>query len=69
VKLEIAIDPTQCRGAGECVLRASSTFALSEEGRAIVRSSPHDADDQVMAAARACPHFAISILRDGTKLI
>jgi ferredoxin len=67
--LQIKIDRTACRGAGECVFRADRTFALAEDRRAKLTGVQGDDDDRVLAAARACPHFAIVVLRDGRRLV
>lgn len=72
-RIEIKIDRAACRGAGECVLRAERTFALDAEGRAKLISpdavaNPAD-EHAVLAAARACPNFAISVSRGGGRLV
>jgi len=76
--LEIEIDRNACCGVGECVLRADRTFALDDEDCAKLLSplDPHfqfapDADGErgVLAAARACPNFAISVSRGGVRLV
>jgi len=68
-KLEIAIDRTACRGAGECIYRAPRTFALDASDRAVVVSVDSDSEAVVLAAARACPHFAISVQRGSERLV
>lgn len=74
-RLEIEINRAVCRGAGECVLRAERTFALDDDDRAKLISPGSDSnpnpDDEpvVLAAARACPNFAISVSRDGARLV
>ena len=72
-RIEIEIDRTACRGAGECVFRAERTFALDGDGHAKL-ISPDTATDPtdeqvVLAAARACPNFAISVRRGGCRLV
>ena len=72
-KLEIEINRAVCRGAGECLLRAERTFALDDDDRAKLISPGSDSnpDDEqvVLAAARACPNFAISVSRGGARLV
>ena len=72
-RIEIEIDRAACRGAGECVLRAERTFALGDDGRAKLISTDaaaNPADEQVvLAAARACPNFAILVSRGGVRLV
>jgi len=69
MKLEIRIDRAACHGTGECVFRAPASFALDDEDTATLRDSPGDAEDQLLRAARACPHFAIAVRRDGERLV
>ncbi len=67
--LEIRIDREACRGAGECVFRAPGSFALDDADRAVVRGAGDDPDARIVEAARACPHFAIQVLRDGERVV
>jgi len=76
--LEIEIDRNACCGVGECVLRANRTFALDDSDRAKLISpldshrqpAPDtDGEPMVLAAARACPNFAISVSRGGVRLV
>jgi ferredoxin len=74
-ELEIAIDRAACRGIGECVLRAGRTFALDDEDCAQLVASDagsnldQDAEQVILAAARACPNFAISVTQRGVRLV
>jgi ferredoxin len=70
-ELEIAIDRAACRGTGECVLRAGRTFALDDEDCAqlVVSNLDQDAEQVILAAARACPNFAISVTQRGVRLV
>lgn len=67
--LEIAIDRGACRGAGECALRAPGSFALDADGRARLVEPRRDVDRVAVAAARACPHFAIAVRRGGSRIV
>ena len=67
--LEVEVNRAVCRGAGECVFRAPGTFALDDESRSRVRDPAGDARDVVLAAARSCPHFAISVTSGGRRLV
>ncbi len=67
--LEIAIDRAACRGAGECVFRAERTFVLDDEDCAKLISADGDSEEVVLAAARACPNFAIAVSRGGVRLV
>ena len=68
-RLEIRIDLAECRGAGECVYRAPGTFALGSADRSEVIDPEGDPEARILAAARACPHFAITVQRDGERLV
>ena len=64
-ELEIVVDRSACRGSQSCVRRAPRTFSLDSEGRARAASPPGDPDEDVLAAAQACPYFAIEVRRSG----
>jgi ferredoxin len=66
--LEIEIDRNRCRGVGECARRAPNTFSVADGGKAIASPSDRDAEEVVVVAARACPHFAIAVIRDGKRM-
>ena len=67
--LEVTIDRRACAGAGECVYRAGATFALDAEGRVRLVDAAGDPESVVVAAATACPNFAIQVRRDGRTLV
>lgn len=69
-ELEITIDRDACIGASACIPPADKTFALDDEGKAVVLATA-DADDQenIVDAARACPVLAIKIKKDGEDLV
>lgn len=67
-QLDVRIDRAACRGARVCVRRAPRSFRLDADGRAVAVTPPGDEDSAVLAAARACPSFAIEVWRDGTRL-
>lgn len=69
MQLRIEIDRAACRGAGECVKRAPESFALDEEARAMLRRPSGDDEATLLRAARACPHFAISVHRAEKRLV
>ncbi len=68
-ELKIEIDLRVCRGTGECVLRASRSFAMGDAGHARVVDVAGDSRDQVLAAARSCPHFAIAVKSGDERLV
>lgn len=57
----VFVDRSRCRGAGECVLRARSTFRLDPERKAVVQPNAADDLETLRDAERACPHFAIRV--------
>ena len=52
-----------CITAETCVAEAPNTFAIDDEGIAIILSATGDDDDAVFAAAEGCPVEAV-ILTD-----
>ena len=68
-KLEVHIDRDACRGAGECAFRAPASFRLDAEERSVPSDRPGDPTEVVLAAARSCPHFAISVRQSGRVLV
>ena len=63
--LAVHIDREACTGARACALRAPHTFRLDAERKAVASDPPGDPEAHVLAAARACPNFAIELSRDG----
>lgn len=62
----VSIDWHVCAGSGACVAAAPTAFALvrcGDELRAILVAPAQD-DDQLLAAAHACPTLAISVRGD-----
>ena len=59
--LEVRIDRSRCQAAGQCAFRAPATFGLDNDGKGIVLGNPDDAREVIVAAARSCPNFAISV--------
>jgi ferredoxin len=66
--LEVSVDRTACRGSRECVRRAPRAFALDGQRRATVRDAAAEPEAALLAAARACPRFAIQVHRAGQRL-
>lgn len=68
--LEVTIDEAACMSARECSFYAPGVFENNEEDNGIayvvdVNAAPVD---KIIEAARRCPNFAISVVRDGEKL-
>jgi ferredoxin len=66
--LDVRVDRAACRGARVCTRRAPRSFRLDAEGRAVASVPPGDEISPVLAAARACPNFAIEVRRGGARL-
>ena len=60
----VSIDRERCIGSGLCVLYAGETFDQDAEAKAVVRTPPAGALDEVRAAAEACPTAAIQLAID-----
>jgi ferredoxin len=69
MSLEIAIDPERCMGSGNCTFSAPDVFALDDSGIAVIVDPDAQTGDTIVAAARGCPTQAISITRDGEKVV
>ena len=67
--LEVTVDAGSCMSAGECIFRAPHTFAFGDDDRSTVMSPVGDDEETIIAAARACPNFAISVRRGGTVVV
>jgi len=69
VALEISIDRDACMGSGNCAFWAPGVFDLDDEGIAVVVDPAAQPDDKVILAAQGCPTQAISIVREGEKIV
>lgn len=67
--MKVEVDRELCISAASCVAIAPNTFALDEEGIAIVKKQDGDARDTILQAAQSCPVNAIKVFDDdGTQL-
>ncbi|MFI0214276.1 ferredoxin [Streptomyces lydicus] len=63
--MQIRIDRTRCRGAGQCVLSAPRLFDQSEEDGMVVvleATPPPELRDAARRAAALCPNSVIRIV-------
>lgn len=67
--IEISIDRDRCMGSGNCVVNAPATFDLDESSIAIVRDAEGESEEAIARAARGCPTQAITITRDGERVV
>jgi len=69
VALEISINRDTCMGSGNCSFWAPGVFDLDDDGIAIVVDVHAQPEDKIVLAGQGCPTKAISIIRDGEKLV
>jgi ferredoxin len=67
--LEIAIDRDVCMGSGNCSFWAPGVFDLDDDGVAVVIDPDGASEDKIVLAAQGCPTQAISLVKDGQKLV
>ncbi|MDQ1386170.1 MAG: ferredoxin [Actinomycetota bacterium] len=67
--LEITINREACMGSGNCSFWAPGVFDLDDDGIAILVDPAAQPDDKIVLAAQGCPTQAISVERDGEKLV
>ena len=67
--LRIEIDATKCMGSGNCSFWAPGVFDLDDDGIAIVLDVNAQPEDKIVLAAQGCPTQAITVVRDGEKLV
>jgi ferredoxin len=69
VALEIEIDRDKCMGSGNCSFWAPDVFDLDDEGIAVVLDPEAQPEEKIVLAAQGCPTQAISVVKDGEKLV
>jgi ferredoxin len=69
VALDIRIDREACMGSGNCSFWAPEVFDLGDDGIAVVLDPAAQPEDKIVLAAQGCPTQAISVLRDGEKIV
>ena len=67
--LEIEINREQCMGSGNCSFWAPGVFDLDDEGIAVVLDPTAQPEDKIVPAGQGCPTQAITIARDGEKVV
>jgi ferredoxin len=56
-------------GSGNCSFWAPGVFDLDDDGIAIVVDPNAQPEDKVILAAQGCPTQAITVTRDGEKIV
>jgi len=69
VALSIEINREVCMGSGNCSFWAPGVFDLDDDGIAIVTDPEGEPEDKIVLAGQGCPTQAISIYRDGEKIV
>ncbi len=67
--LAIEINREVCMGSGNCSFWAPAVFDLDDDGVAIVIDAAGDTEEKVILAAQGCPTQAITVTRDGEKIV
>jgi ferredoxin len=67
--LEVSIDRDLCMGSGNCVYEAPGAFDLDADQISFVTDVSAAPEEQILDAARKCPTRAISVHRDGVRLM
>jgi len=69
-KLSITVNKGRCVGSGDCVETAPGVFQMDGDEKSEVHNPAGAADNVILAAARACPVKAITVVDEesGTQL-
>ena len=67
--LAIEINREVCMGSGNCSFWAPAVFDLDDYGVAVVIDAAGDTEEKVILAAQGCPTQAITVTRDGEKIV
>ena len=61
-KLKPAVNQVKCVGSGDCIETAPTVFTLNDEGKSEVIDAAGVPEAAILAAARACPVKAITVI-------
>ncbi len=67
--LRIEINRDACMGSGNCSFWAPGVFDLDDDGIAIVIDAEAADDEKIVLAGQGCPTQAISIFREGERIV
>ena len=67
--LRIEINLDACMGSGNCSFWAPGVFDLDDDGIAIVIDAEAADDEKIVLAGQGCPTQAISIFREGERIV
>jgi len=66
-KLKTTVNKTRCIASGDCVELAPGVFQLDSDEKSEVYDQAGAADQVILAAARACPARAITVIDEETS--
>jgi ferredoxin len=69
VTLKIEINRDACMGSGNCGFWAAGVFDLDDDGIAVVVDPEAASEEKIILAGQGCPTQAISITRDGERIV
>lgn len=69
MSLSIEINRDVCMGSGNCSFWAPGVFDLDDDGVAVVTDPEGESEEKIILAAQGCPTQAISVSRDGEKIV
>jgi ferredoxin len=61
VAREISVDRDVCMGSGQCLLYATKTFEIDDDGISVVIDQEADSEVDVQRAVNGCPTHAIKV--------
>jgi ferredoxin len=69
-RLKTTVDKARCISSEDCVQTAPGVFQLDDDGKSEVYNQTGAPDNVIIAAARACPAKAITVIDEetGTQL-
>ena len=67
--LEVEVDRDVCMGSGNCVYTAPGAFDLDDDSISFVVDPAGASEEKVIVAARNCPTHAITVWRDGVRMV
>ena len=67
--LLVTVERARCIGSKTCLSAAPGVFHLDYDNTALVVDPEAASEDEIVEAAKNCPTRAITVLRDGVKLV
>ncbi|MBI3956987.1 MAG: ferredoxin [Candidatus Kerfeldbacteria bacterium] len=67
--MKVILDRSVCIGAADCAIIAPETFALDDEGKAVLKNPQGNDLATILEAAKSCPVACIYVFDDDGKQI